>query len=102
MSMIFSDGRYERELQEYLEDSPMGIGSDFKESCFREQWEIKYNNEKKDIAMTTPDTKTYKIELLVTQMALDMLKKGIEEQRVTLIIPLLKQLVNSAEEVKKS
>ncbi|MCI4437595.1 MAG: hypothetical protein JHC33_12380 [Ignisphaera sp.] len=80
----------------------MGIGSDFKESCFREQWEIKYNNEKKDIEMTTPDMKTYKIELLVTEMALYMLKRGIEEQKVTLIIPILKQIVNSAVEVKKS
>lgn len=39
MSMIFSDDDYETKLQEYLDDSSMAFGSDFKEACFREEWE---------------------------------------------------------------
>ena len=52
--------------------------------------------------MTTPDAKIYKLEVEVTEMALMILKKGIEEQKVTLILPLLKEIVKSAVEVKKS
>ncbi len=43
MSMIFSsDNDYEAKLQEFLDIGSMGIGSDFKESIFREQWEREY------------------------------------------------------------
>ena len=39
MSMLFGGDDYEKALQEYLEDSPMALSSDFKESCFREWWD---------------------------------------------------------------
>lgn len=50
MSMLFGGDDYERALQEYLEDSSMAFGSDFKESCFREWWDKEHGINKELIS----------------------------------------------------